>query len=115
MVAKTLPDKAVIDLVKKSGSLVGLVFGKDEDGAAYFKRLDEAKKALGPASLAIVNENCLWDQAAKDQYYKLLGEMFKAKYENADLTQLFSGSFISVLNRVKTDSSAQARVTVMMF
>jgi len=115
MVAKTLPDKAVIDFVKKSGSLVGLVFGKDEDGAAYFKRLDEAKKALGPGSLAIVNENCLWDQAAKDQYYKLLGEMFKAKYENADLTQLFSGSFMSVLNRVKTDSSAQARVTVMMF
>jgi hypothetical protein len=71
---------------------------------------------LPPAVSQVQPKKAVFDgQAAKDQYYKLLGEMFKAKYENADLTQLFSGSFMSVLNRVKTDSSAQARVTVMMF
>jgi len=70
---------------------------------------------LSPAVSQVQPKKAVFDgQAAKDQYYKLLGETFKAKYENADLTQLFSGSFMSVLNRVKTDS-AQIRVTVMMF
>jgi len=71
---------------------------------------------LSPAVSQVQPKKAVFEgQAAKDQYYKFLGEMFKAKYENADLTQLFSGSFMSVLNRVKTDSAAQARVLVMMF
>jgi hypothetical protein len=94
---------------------VGLVFGKEEDGAAYFKRLDEAKKAIGVANLAIVNENCLWGKAAKDQYYKLLAEMFKAKYENQDLSMLFSGSFMAALSRARTDTSTQAARPMMPF
>jgi hypothetical protein len=114
-VAKGVPDKDVVELVKKTGSLVGLVFGKEEDGAAYFKRLDEAKKAIGVANLAIVNENCLWGKAAKDQYYKLLAEMFKAKYENQDLSMLFSGSFMAALSRARTDTSTQAARPMMPF
>jgi len=114
-ITKTVPDKDVIDLMKKNGTVIGLVFGKDEDGAAYFKRLDEAKKAVGAPTLAIVNKNSLWGKAAKDQYYKMLSEMFKAKYENMDFSMLFSGSFMSVLNRARTEATGQARSMVMMF
>ena len=101
----SLPDKDVLDLVKKTGSSVGLVMGKDEDGASYFKKLDEAKKALGTENLSIVSENSLWEKAGKDQMVRLIGEMLKAKYENEDLANLFSATFMRVLNKARTEDT----------
>ncbi|MEN6312257.1 MAG: M20/M25/M40 family metallo-hydrolase [Acidobacteriota bacterium] len=87
-----VPGSELAALVKKTRSVVGLVMGKDEDPAAYFKKLDEAKKALGTENLAIVAEKCLWSAAGKEQVIKLIGEMLRAKYDNDALAQLFSGS-----------------------
>ncbi len=102
VVVDSLPDNDVIGLIKKTKSSLGLVLGKDENPAAYFKRLDEAKTALGAETLSIVTENCLWSQAGKQQMVGLIGEMLKAKYENEDLANLVSGSFLRVLERVRT-------------
>ena len=101
----SLPGKDVLDLVKKSGSSIGLVMGKDEDGTSYFKKLDEAKKAIGTENLSIVSENSLWEKAGKDQMVRMIGEMLKAKYENEDLANLFSATFMRVLNKARTEDT----------
>jgi hypothetical protein len=102
-----LPDKDILELVKTTKSSIGLILGKDEDVAAYFKKLDEAKKALGAENLSIDTENCLWSKAGKEQMVGLIGEMLKAKYENEDLANLISGSFMRVLDKVRTTDAAR--------
>jgi len=108
-----LPGKDIIELVKKTDSAVGLVLGKDEDPAAYFKKLDEARKTAGTANLSIVTGNCLWGKAGKDQMLGLIGEMLKAKYENEDLANLFSGTFLRVLDKARAGDSARTVVITM--
>ena len=94
-----LPDKDILDLVKKTESTIGLVLGKDESAAAYFARLDEAKKAIGPEYLAIVSEQCLWGKAGSGQMLDVVAELVKAKYAVDELANLFSGAFLRALNR----------------
>ena len=96
-----VPGAELAALVKKTRSVVGLVMGKDEDPAAYFKKLDEAKKALGTENLSIVAERCLWMAPGKEQMIKLIGEMLRAKYDNEALAQLFSGSLQRALAAAK--------------
>ena len=98
---KEAPGKEVLEPAKKKGSAVGLILAKDEDPAAYFKKLDEAKKAAGTETLAIVNEECLRHEPAKAQMLKVISEMLKAKYSASDMTNLFSGTFFRVLDKVE--------------
>ncbi|OGD18780.1 MAG: hypothetical protein A2W03_14880 [Candidatus Aminicenantes bacterium RBG_16_63_16] len=107
------PEKEVIDLVKKTGSVIGLVMAKDEGAAAYFKKLDAAKKAAGAPYVAIVTENCLWTEAGKIQMVGVIGEMLKAKYENDDLTNLASGAFLRALRAARPAEAPGA--PAMMF
>jgi hypothetical protein len=99
----SLPGPDVIELAQKTNSVFGLVLGKDEDPGAYFKKLDEAKKAAGTDGLTIVTENCLWSNAGQGQMIRLIGEMLKAKYENDVLATLFSGSFMRALSRARAN------------
>jgi hypothetical protein len=95
----SLPDKDILDLVKKSESTLGLVLGKDESAASYVAKLDAAKKAVGAEYLAIVAEQCLWGQAGRGQMLDVTAELLKAKYEVGELANLFSGAFMRALNR----------------
>jgi len=95
----TLPDKDILGLIKKTESAIGLVLGKDEDAASFVKKIDEAKKAIGTEYLAIVNENCLWQNAGKEQMLNVIAELLKIKYENEELANLFSGTFMRALNQ----------------
>jgi hypothetical protein len=114
LIVKSQPGTDILELLKKTKSSLGLVLGKEDDAAAYFKKLDEAKKALGAESLSIVTENCLWGKAGKEQMVLVIGEMLKAKYENEDLANLFSGSFLRVLERARATDTARA-FSVMPF
>ncbi|MGD2246527.1 MAG: M20/M25/M40 family metallo-hydrolase, partial [Candidatus Aminicenantes bacterium] len=58
-IERKLPDEETLEMIKEKNFALGLVIGADEDPAAYFKKLEEAKKALGSRYLMIVNENCL--------------------------------------------------------
>jgi len=93
-----LPDKDILGLIKKTESAIGLVLGKDEDAASFVKKIDEAKKAIGTEYLSIVNENCLWQNVGKEQMLNVIVELLKAKYENEELANLFSGTFMRALN-----------------
>jgi hypothetical protein len=96
---RELPDKEILELIKEKEFVLGLILGADEDPAAYFKKLNDAKEAIGSRYLMIVNENCLWGTAGKDQMLKVISEMLKEKYERMDFFYLFSSTFTSVLRR----------------
>jgi hypothetical protein len=103
----TLPDKEVLDLVKKTGSTVGMVLGNREDPASYARKIDEAKKAIGTEYLSIVSEHCLWENEGKEQMLSVIAELLKAKHENEDLANLFSGAFMRALNRARAERNAR--------
>ncbi len=101
----TLPGEDVLGLVKSTNSVVGLTLGKGDEVASYVKNLDAAKKAIGAEYVAIVTENSLWEDSGKEQMIGLLTELLKAKYENDELANLYSGAFMRALNRARADAS----------
>jgi len=107
LLERDLPEKEVMELVKKKDSALGLILGKEEDPAAYFKRLDEAKKAIGTEHLMMVNEPCLWGGDGKKQMLKVISEMIKEKYERMDFSNLFSSTFFRVLNKARGEEASR--------
>lgn len=96
---RELPDKEILELIKEKEFALGLILGADEEPAAYFNKLNDAKEAIGSRYLMIVNENCLWGSAGKDQMLKVISEMLKEKYERMDFSYLFTSTFLGVLRR----------------
>lgn len=101
----TLPDNEVLDLVKKTGSTVGMVLASGEDPASYARKIDGAEKAIGSEYLSIVSENCLWEADGREQVLHVITELLRAKYQNEDLANLFSGAFMRALNRARAERS----------
>lgn len=101
-----LPDKEILDLIKNKEAALGLVMGKDEDPAAYFQKLQQAREAIGTQHLMIVNEQCLWGAKAQDQMLKLISEMIKEKYERTDFSNLFSATLLRVMRAVRPEGPA---------
>jgi hypothetical protein len=101
LLEKELPDKETLDLIKEKGFVLGLILGADEDPVDYFKKLDKAKEAIGSQYLMIVNENCIWGKAGKDQMLNVISEMLKAKYERMDLSYLLQ-NLVRVLRRASS-------------
>lgn len=108
LMEKNLPEKEVLNLIQKKQGALGLTISRDEDPGAYFKKLDEAKKALGADNLMVVNELCLWGKAGQEQMMKVISEMLKAKYESLDMTPLFSGVLLRILTRVRGEEARPA-------
>ena len=77
------------------------VLGKDEDAASFVKKIEEAKKAIGGDYFTIINENCLWQAAGKDQMLNVIAELLKAKYPTDELASLFSGAFLRALSQAR--------------
>ncbi len=105
---KDLPDQEVIKLIKEKESALGLILGSGEEPAVYFKKVDEAKKAIGAEYIAVVNEKCLWGKQTKDQMLKVISEMLKEKYKNADLANILSATFFRVFNKARTAEAQPA-------
>jgi hypothetical protein len=96
-----LPDKETLDLIKEKGFVLGLILGAEESPVDYFKKLDQAKEAIGSQYLMIVNENCIWGKAGKDQMLNVISEMLKAKYERMDFSYLLQ-NLVRVLRRASS-------------
>ncbi|MCK4263649.1 MAG: hypothetical protein KAX27_01780, partial [Candidatus Aminicenantes bacterium] len=79
----------------------------DADPAAYFKKMDKVKKAIGTQYLMMVNEQCLWGNSGKNQMLNVISEIIKAEYERSDLSNIFSSTFLRVLNKARGDGSQQ--------
>jgi len=102
-----LPDKEVLELIKKKKSAIGLILGADEDPASYFKKLDEAKEAIGTEHLMIVNQQCLWGKGGKSQMLKVISEVVKAEYERSDFSNIFSATFLRVLSKTRGEEASR--------
>ncbi len=105
--SRYLPDKEVQELLKKKKSAWGLVLGEADEPLAYFKKLDEAKKAIGSEHLLIVNSQCLWGKEGKEQMLKVLSEILKAKYGRSDIPNLLSEAFLKVLRKVRGEGEPE--------
>jgi hypothetical protein len=95
----TLPDKDTLGLIRKTESTIGLILGKDEDADSYFKKIEEAKRAVGAEYIAVVSENSPWEAVGKEQMINVIAELLKAGYPIEDLANLVSGAFVRALNR----------------
>lgn len=103
---KNLPDKEVMELIKEKDSALGLVLDSEEDSAAYFKKLDEVKKAIGSEYLMMVNEPGLWTGTGKEQMLKVISKIIEAKYERSDISNLFSSTFLRVLGKARGEEAS---------
>ncbi len=97
---KELPDKEILGLIKKKESALGLIWTSEEP-AVYFNKLEEAKKAIGSEHLMMVNGPCLWESEGKNQMLRIISEIIKAKYERSDLSNIFTSTFMRVLNKTR--------------
>jgi len=100
---KNVPDKEILELIKKKEYALGLILSSDEEPANYVGKLEEAKEAIGSRCMMIVNENCLWGTAGKDQMLKVISEMLKEeeKYGRGDFSNLFSSTLQRVLRMAR--------------
>lgn len=107
LLENNLPGKNVLELIKENNSAVGLILGAKTVPSAYFKILNEAKKAIGTQHLMIVNEQCLWGDAGRVQMLEVISEMIKGNFESADMSNVFSAAFFRVLNEVRKEEAQQ--------
>jgi hypothetical protein len=113
LLVEALPSQPVLDLVKKSGAVLGLICQPVETAGDYVRRLNEAKKAVDRENLAVVFWQDLWEKPAQDQVRAVIGEMLKAKYETNELQSLFSGTLSRILARMRA-ADGQVRTIVTM-
>ena len=107
LLEKDLPDKEVLELIKKTKSALGLILSRGEEGAFYFTKLEEARKALGSEYLMIVNQECLWKEAGKEQMLDVISERLKVKFETGEVPNLFSATFLRVLGRARGEEPSR--------
>lgn len=101
LIRSELPDSDINNLIKESRSVLGLKIAQEESIAAYFKKLDQCIEILGSKHLAIVNDQCLWSEEGKQQILDLLSEMFRTEYDRIEIMDVFSSSFLGILDRIR--------------
>jgi hypothetical protein len=100
LLVKDIPEKSVLESIKKQDSAVGLIWG-DEAPAVYVKKLVELKDALGAESIAFANEPCLWDSKTKEDLLEVFSEIAKADINRRELTNIFSGNLLRIMDRAR--------------
>ena len=96
-----LPGEEIMELIKGTDSALGLILTPEADPAQYFKKLEEARSSIGTEHLMMVNEQCLWEEEGKNKMLMAISEIIKAKYERDDLSNIFSSTFLRVLNEAR--------------
>lgn len=102
---KELPNKEVLKLIKKKESALGLILGAKDDPDSFFTKFTQAKEAIGTPHLMIVNEICLWHKPGQTQMLKVISSLLKSKLEGMDLANIFSGTFLRVLDKAREGDS----------
>ncbi|MFW6140893.1 MAG: M20/M25/M40 family metallo-hydrolase [Acidobacteriota bacterium] len=97
-----VPDKNILELVKKNDGAVGLLLG-EESPESYFQKLDSLREEIGTSHLMIVNEGCLWEEAGQNQMLQVISKLLEAEYERNDLSNIFSGTLLRILSKVRRE------------
>lgn len=107
LLEKDLPDKDVLELIKKKKSALGLILSQGEEPSSYFEKIDEVKKTIGSDYLMMVNEQCLWGDEGKEQLLKVISEIIKAEYRRPDVPNIFTFTFLRVLDEARGERAPQ--------
>jgi len=107
LLEKNLPDKEIMELIKQKDSALGLLLQIEDSPEDYFKKLDAVKQSIGTQHLMIVNDVCLWGDTGKELMLKTISEILKAKYERFDLSNIFSSTFLRVLDKARGETPQQ--------
>ncbi len=94
-------EKNVMDLIKKTGSVLGLTLLSSRSPEQDFAMLDAVKEAAGPEHVMLVNQECLWKDAGADKVLEVIPYFIKADYDRRALGQIFSQTFFRVLSHVR--------------
>jgi len=107
LLEKDLPDKDVLELIKKKKSALGLILSQGEEPSSYFEKIDEVKKTIGSDYLMMVNEQCLWGNEGKEQLRKVISEIIRAEYRRPDVPNIFTFTFLRVLDKARGERVPQ--------
>jgi hypothetical protein len=99
-----IPEKEILELIKEKESAIGLVLSSEADPSSYFKKIDAIKESIGTQHVMIVNESCLWKDEGKNAMLDVISETIKGKYERSDFANIFSRTFLRVLNSARGTS-----------
>jgi hypothetical protein len=97
LLVKDIPEKSVLESIKRKDSAVGLIWGNEEP-ADYVTKLTELKDALGSRSVVFVNEACMWGKSTKEALLKVFAEIARADFERRELTNIFSGNLMRIMD-----------------
>ena len=100
LLAKDIPEKSVLESIKRKDSAIGLIWG-DEEPALYVKKLVELKDALGADSVVFVNEACLWGEETKEALLRVFSEIAKTNLDRRELSNIFSGNLMRIMDRAR--------------
>jgi hypothetical protein len=103
LLTSAAPGQEILDLVKETNSLVGLLLPADADIPDYFQSLHSLKEAAGSSLVFAANTKCLWG-AGKDQVMGLVTELVEAEYGRGDFRSILSGNVLSLLDRAGRDN-----------
>ena len=100
LLAEEVPEKSVLESIKRKDSAIGLIWG-DEEPAVYVKKLAELKDNLGTRSIVFVNEACLWSKSTKEDLLKSFTEIARGDFDRRDLTNIFSGNLMRIMDAAR--------------
>ena len=82
---------------------LGLTFSDETDPESYIQNIDKIKEVIGTRHLMAVNTPCLWKEEGKNKIISVITEVIKGEYGRSDLSNIFSGTFLRVLNLARGD------------
>jgi hypothetical protein len=101
LVMPSVPAEGLLELIKEKDAGLGLLLTKKTDPAEYFGQMETVKKAIGTKHLLIVNEDCYWKDDGKKAVINVVSMILKAKYEREDFANVFSSSFLRILDEAR--------------
>ncbi|MBD3414962.1 MAG: M20/M25/M40 family metallo-hydrolase [Candidatus Aminicenantes bacterium] len=105
LIYQNLPDEEVLEAIKKDSSGIGFILSQDTEPSEYLETIDQAVQAMGSEYVAIVNEFCLWKQDGQNKMMDVISVMIQAEYDRSDLSHLFSGTFLRILQEAAEGTS----------
>jgi aminopeptidase YwaD len=97
ILARDLPARKVMELIKRTHSVLGLVLSREEDPADFIKKMDAARRDLGTEHLQLVNESPLWEDKGQRQIMNVISEFLRINAEWSDIVRPFSRAFLRAL------------------
>ena len=100
IIDNALPEPDVLKMIAKKNGLFGFVL-EEINLAGYPENLLEAQNDLGSEHLMVVLNQNTWEDKGKEQMRMILSHLLKSGQEWPDLLNVFSGSFLSLLDHAR--------------